>query len=84
MAETTASLPLIRGAELLCPRCETYHNLLWYERWGEIEDHAHETNPIYRCPKRKNGCGWIFSPAERAVVGSIYGGKPPRILDMAA
>lgn len=24
-----------------------------------IEEYAHETNPIYKCP----GCNWVFSPS---------------------
>lgn len=76
------ALPLIRGTELLCPRCETYNDVLWYEKWGEIARHAHETNPIMRCPKRKGGCGWIFSPADHAGRALIHNGRILPVLDV--
>ena len=76
-------LPLIRGTELLCPRCENYHDVLWYEKWGEVAAHAHETNPIMRCPKRKGGCGWIFSPADAAGRSLIHNGRVLPILDLS-
>jgi rubredoxin len=44
---------------MICPRCETEHDILQYVPMEQIEAYAEETNPVYRCPT----CRWVFSPA---------------------
>lgn len=62
---------LIRGRKMVCPRCKTERDILDYQRFGEIEEFAHETAPIYKCPKSRGGCSWVFAPADSVVVGSM-------------
>jgi hypothetical protein len=33
--------------------------------------YAHETAPIYKCPRRLGGCGFFFAPTEHAVVKNL-------------
>jgi hypothetical protein len=75
--------PIMKGRQMLCPRCRVYHDVLWYERWGEVEDYAPQTNPIYRCSKKKGGCGWFFSPSDREVVRAThFDGRELPVLDL--
>ena len=55
--------PLIAGRRMLCPRCKKYHDILEYIPMQQIEAHADETNPIYKCPE----CRWAFSPVARVM-----------------
>lgn len=43
---------------MVCPRCKKKHDILRYKPLDQIEEFAHETNPIYQCPS----CNWKFSP----------------------
>lgn len=49
---------LIDGRYMQCPRCREKNDVLRFVPMGIIEEFAHETNPIYKCPK----CRWVFSP----------------------
>lgn len=59
---------LISGHEMTCPRCKKPQDILAFQRFGEIDEFAHETAPIYKCPKSRGGCGWIFAPSDHAVL----------------
>lgn len=54
-----------------CPRCEVLHDILEYVRLAMIDDFADETTPVYKCPRRRGGCGFLFAPAESAVLHSM-------------
>lgn len=58
---------------MTCPRCKVARDILDFQRFGEIEEFAEETAPIYKCPKQKNkgGCGWIFAPAEHTILETL-------------
>jgi hypothetical protein len=51
-----------------CPSCEEFHHLFWYVRLDQVEKYAMETNPIFRCPTYKGGCGHVFSPGDRSLL----------------
>ena len=51
---------------MTCPRCKRQHDILQYQPLETIEEFAHETTPVYKCPK----CKWIFAPAD-ALVASL-------------
>lgn len=72
LAETDAKrrprVPLIEGRSMRCPRCREPRDILAFQRFGEIEEFASDTAPIYKCPKAQGGCGWIFAPAEHTVL----------------
>jgi rubredoxin len=57
---------------MTCPRCKASRDILDFQRFGEIEEFAQDTAPIYKCPKARGGCGWIFAPAEHTVLHSIH------------
>lgn len=42
-----------------CPRCRELQDILNYSVLEQKAAFAHETNPVYKCPK----CRWAFSPA---------------------
>jgi hypothetical protein len=50
---------LIRGRQMICPRCKTYHDILRFKPLQQIDEYVHETVPVYICP----GCRWKFAPA---------------------
>lgn len=54
-----------------CPGCERFNHLFWYQRFGQIEKYAMETNPVYLCPKPKGGCGHVFSPGDHSLLLSV-------------
>lgn len=58
---------------MICPRCKVSRDILDFQRFGEVEEFASETAPIYKCPKQqaKGGCGWIFAPAEQTILQSL-------------
>ncbi len=56
---------------MTCPRCKSERNILDFIKLEEIEEFAHETNPIYKCPRQRGGCSWQFSPADQAVLNSM-------------
>lgn len=60
-------IPLIEGRHMTCPRCREKRDILAFQRFGEVEEFASDTAPIYKCPKAKGGCGWIFAPAEHTI-----------------
>lgn len=65
--QSRSRIPLIQGTNMVCPRCRTPRNILDFQRFGEVEEFASDTAPIYKCPKTKGGCGWIFAPAEHTI-----------------
>jgi hypothetical protein len=56
---------------MTCPRCKRSRNILDFQRFGEIEEFAHDTAPIYRCPKARGGCNWLFAPADHTVLATV-------------
>ncbi len=68
--------PLIEGRNMRCPRCKTPRDILDFQRFGEIEEFEMDTAPIYKCPKARGGCGWIFAPADHTVLSAI---NPPAL-----
>lgn len=54
---------LINGRLMTCPRCKTQNDILQYNRMEESSEFAHETTPIYKCPK----CRWLFAPADSLI-----------------
>jgi len=61
-------IPLIEGRHMRCPRCREKRDILQFQRFGEVEEFASDTAPIYKCPKALGGCGWIFAPAEHTIL----------------
>lgn len=55
---------LMRGTDMICPRCKTYHNVLQYIPDMVIEEYAHEVVPIIKCPS----CRWRFAPANEVTI----------------
>lgn len=68
---------LIDGVNMICPRCESSFNVLQYVRLAQVEGSEEFTRPIYKCPTKfisnegNFGCGFLFSPADSAVLGSM-------------
>lgn len=62
---------LISGHEMICPRCKVSRDILAFPRFGEIEEYKHETAPIYKCPKAKGGCGWVFAISDSGVLNAL-------------
>src|SRR4051794_22245324 len=62
---------LIQGHEMTCPRCKTPRDILDFQRFEEIEEYSHDTAPIYKCPKTRGGCGWLFAPSEHTILTAI-------------
>lgn len=56
---------LIEGVRMRCPRCEQLFPILSFIPLEEIEEYSQETTPIYKCPRKLNGCGFLFAPVER-------------------
>lgn len=75
-AKPRSQTPLIEGRFMRCPRCKTQRDILDFQRFGEIEEFAQDTAPIYRCPKARGGCSWIFAPADHVVLSAI---NPPAL-----
>ncbi len=46
-----------------CPRCKKPRDILAWIPLMQIEEFAHETCPIYKCPD----CRWVFAPAPTAL-----------------
>lgn len=65
-------IPLIEGRFMKCPRCRKKRDILAFQRFGEIEEFASDTAPIYKCPKAQGGCGWIFAPAEHTILIAMH------------
>lgn len=67
---------------MTCPRCKRKRNILDFQRFGEIEEFAHDTAPIYRCPKARGGCSWIFAPADATIINALMPDEiPEEVLD---
>lgn len=64
--------PLIDGRYMTCPRCKEKRDILAFIRFGEVEEFAADTAPIYKCPKPAGGCGWIFAPAEHTILFAMH------------
>lgn len=56
-------LSLIEGRQMHCPRCKKPRDILAWIPLMQIEEFAHETCPIYKCPD----CRWVFAPAPTAL-----------------
>lgn len=54
---------IVDGRYMRCPRCKEVRDILDYQRMGEVEEFREETMPIYKCPKARGGCSWVFAPA---------------------
>lgn len=54
-----------------CPRCRREHDILAYVRLAVPEEFRDELAPVYKCPKRDGGCGFLFAPAESAILESM-------------
>ena len=74
-AKRPGKQPLIRnthkGPEMLCPRCKKYRIVLDYDRLEQTEMYQEDTHAIYKCPKARGGCSYIFSPAEPAITEAL-------------
>lgn len=57
---------------MLCPRCKRYRNILDYDRLEQTELYEADTNAIYKCPKARGGCSFIFSPAKPSVMENLF------------
>lgn len=53
-------LRLVNGRKMTCPRCKHPRDVLDFVPLMTVEEYAHETTPVYKCP----GCRWVFAPAE--------------------
>ena len=49
---------------MCCPRCEHVFDILQFVPLKEIKEYAHDTTPVYKCPSRLGGCGFIFAPSD--------------------
>ena len=63
---------LIQGRQMTCPRCKVSRDILDFQRLEEIEEFEPDTTPIYKCPKPRGGCSWVFAPAEHTVLSAIH------------
>lgn len=52
---------------MICPRCKSYRPVLDYDRMAQTVEYEGDTHAIYKCPPKRDGCSWIFSPAEPAI-----------------
>jgi hypothetical protein len=59
-----------------CPRCRRENDILAYQRLEQPVEFEDDTTPVYKCPKRIGGCGFIFAPSERVVVESLRRVQP--------
>lgn len=66
------SRPLILGTKMICPRCKTYRDILDYDRLEQNAEYEDETNAIYKCPRARGGCSYIFSPAPPSIMESMF------------
>lgn len=75
-AKRPGKQPLIRdthkGPEMLCPRCKRYRSVLDYDRLEQTVEYYNETHAIYKCPKARGGCSFIFSPAPPSIMESMF------------
>lgn len=65
MADKRPKKYLVKGDQMICPRCKAYHNILAYVPDMVIEEYAHEVVPIIKCPS----CRWRFAPASEVAHG---------------
>lgn len=78
--QTEQKPSLISGRKMMCPKCRKERDILDFQRMEDIPEFAHETAPIYKCDRRKGGCGWFFAPSEHAVLDSLNpNGRPEEI-----
>jgi hypothetical protein len=72
-AKRRSRIPLIQGNQMVCPRCKTQRNILDFQVLDVIEEFAADTTPVYKCPKQRGGCSFLFAPAEQAILTSMIG-----------
>lgn len=75
-AKRRSRTPLIQGSNMVCPRCKTPRNILDYDQLDVIEEFAADTTPIYKCPKKRGGCSFLFAPAEATIIASLLPDEP--------
>jgi hypothetical protein len=63
---------MIKGSQMICPRCKRYRDVLDYDRLEQTVEYENETNAIYKCPKARGGCSFIFSPADRTIMEAMF------------
>lgn len=54
-----------------CPRCEKKRDILGFQRMEDSDKYAHETAPVYKCPKVTGGCGFFFALSDHAVLHNL-------------
>jgi len=69
--------PLIKGTNMVCPRCRREFNILQFKRLEIPVEFESDLTPVYKCPraatnaKGEHGCGYLFAPAESTIRGSL-------------
>lgn len=56
---------------MMCPRCKQSRDILDYKPFDRTVAYEEDLNPVYKCPKAKGGCSYIFSPGERTVLEAL-------------
>jgi hypothetical protein len=56
---------------MTCPRCKEPRNILEYKPLDRPEEFEQELNPIYKCPRDRGGCSFLFSPSETAILEAM-------------
>lgn len=56
--------PLIEGVKMRCPRCERLDHIFNYVRLKTIQEYSDQTAPVYKCPRNRGGCGFLFAPMD--------------------
>lgn len=57
---------------MTCPRCEVQRDILDYKPFDRTVAYESQLNPVYKCPKAKGGCSYIFSPGDEAVLLALF------------
>lgn len=70
---------LLNGRMMSCPRCKRSRDILQFVPMKMIEEFAHDTTPVYKCPE----CHWIFAPADSLLLHELMNrlgrnGEQPR------
>lgn len=65
-AKPRPSVSLIEGNKMRCPRCELLLDILLFVRLAMAENYTDELTPVYKCPRKRGGCGFVFAPADIA------------------
>jgi hypothetical protein len=56
---------------MVCPNCEQEHHVGWYKHCDIPQKYAGDLNQVYICQRSKGGCGHVFSPGDRELVGLL-------------